>query len=187
MNTFHLYFRGSHKSETKASRITGWCFSFSCTSYLVPTATMSLWTVVSVPDYYMGLWCGACLPFSAERQPVLASPMSFSGHSSVRDACSLLLLHKSGAEGAWLLIWAQTMVNRGLSLVIPVAGAGTLVSPFPRPQVCHLCNQGYNISLRNLYCVDEEHWIEPKNFVILKFYNVFISLWLTANAGSLLA
>ncbi|EOB08065.1 hypothetical protein Anapl_00309 [Anas platyrhynchos] len=84
-------------------------------------------------DYYMGLWCGACLPFSAERQPVLASPMSFSGHSSVRDACSLLLLHKSGAEGAWLLIWAQTMVNWGLSLVIPVAGAGTLSVPCLEP------------------------------------------------------
>lgn len=124
----------------------------------------------------MGLWCGGCLPVSAECQPVLASPMSFLGYSSVRDACSLLLLHKSGAERAWLLIWAQTMVSWGLSLVISVAGAGTLVSPFPMPQVCHLCNQSYNISLRNLYCVDEEHWIKPRNFVILKFYNVFIFL-----------
>lgn len=124
----------------------------------------------------MGLWCGGCLPVSAECQPVLASPMSFLGYSSVRDACSLLLLHKSGAERAWLLIWAQTMVSWGLSLVISVAGAGPLVSPFPMPQVCHLCNQSYNISLRNLYCVDEEHWIKPRNFVILKFYNVFIFL-----------
>lgn len=66
---------------------------------------------------------------------------------------------------------------------------GRWVSPFPVPGICHLYKQGYSISLRDLCGVGEKYWIKPRNFVILKclkFWNVLISVCLTAYAEGLL-
>lgn len=91
--------------------------------------------------------------------------------SSERDAGSRL--REFGGRGAEILTWAQTSDSWIVStVVIAVAGAGALGESLPCASVCHLCKQGYSISLRNLCCVCEKTLDKTEEFCNFKTFKI---------------
>ena len=125
-----------------------------------------------MPDNSMGLECGGCLP-SSEPALICQHPVFLRGHSSVRDAGSHLKLHEFEGAGAWILIWAQTSDNW---IFVPSYHHSCWSWDFgwvPSPCLSFtICTNKVIIFPWEICAVwVKKHWINPRNFVILKCLN----------------
>lgn len=132
----------------------------------MPTATISMWTAVSVPASPMGLECDGCWSVcgaSTQPSPGL-TPLSEMLAATFRNL-------REEEQGYWP---GFRLLIAGLcpQLSSWLLELGRWVSPFPVPQFCHLCKQGYSISLRNLCCVGEKTLDKTKEFCNFKMFKI---------------